>query len=231
MTEELDQTHLANEDADVVNHEKDVVEQEVIDIELPVAKKKSVEFDWNISKKGANQYSKEKTAELQNMYDSTFRQVEDSEIVSATVTGLTDSDVILNIGFKSDGMIPRSEFKDLPDLKIGDEVDVYVESKENKKGALILSRKKAKLTKAWDLICEAHEKDIIVKGKVISKTKGGLIVELYGMETFLPGSQIDVKPITDYDQFVGKTMELLELIRSMSLAIFLSSNGQNPNSI
>ena len=207
MTEELDQTHLANEDADVVNHEKDVVEQEVIDIELPVAKKKSVEFDWNISKKGANQYSKEKTAELQNMYDSTFRQVEDSEIVSATVTGLTDSDVILNIGFKSDGMIPRSEFKDLPDLKIGDEVDVYVESKENKKGALILSRKKAKLTKAWDLICEAHEKDIIVKGKVISKTKGGLIVELYGMETFLPGSQIDVKPITDYDQFVGKTME------------------------
>ncbi|HNF49385.1 MAG TPA: 30S ribosomal protein S1 [Chitinophagales bacterium] len=207
MTEELDQTHLANEDADVVNHEKDVVEQEVIDIELPVAKKKSVEFDWNISKKGANQYSKEKTAELQNMYDSTFRQVEDSEIVSATVTGLTDSDVILNIGFKSDGMIPRSEFKDLPDLKIGDEVDVYVESKENKKGQLILSRKKAKLTKAWDLICEAHEKDIIVKGKVISKTKGGLIVELYGMETFLPGSQIDVKPITDYDQFVGKTME------------------------
>ncbi len=207
MTEELDQTHLANEDADVVNHEKDVVEQEVIDIELPVAKKKSDEFDWNISKRGANRYSKEKTVELQNMYDSTFRQVEDSEIVSATVTGLTDSDVILNIGFKSDGMIPRSEFKDLPDLKIGDEVDVYVESKENKKGALILSRKKAKLTKAWDLICEAHEKDIIVKGKVISKTKGGLIVELYGMETFLPGSQIDVKPITDYDQFVGKTME------------------------
>ncbi len=207
MTEELDQTHLANEDADVLNHEKEVVEQEVIDIELPVTKKKSVEFDWNISKKGANQYSKEKTAELQNMYDSTFRQVEDSEIVSATVTGLTDSDVILNIGFKSDGMIPRSEFKDLPDLKIGDEVEVYVESKENKKGALILSRKKAKLTKAWDLICEAHEKDIIVKGKVISKTKGGLIVELYGMETFLPGSQIDVKPITDYDQFVGKTME------------------------
>jgi len=207
LTEELDQTHLANEDADVVNHEKDVVEQEVIDIELPVAKKKSDEFDWNISKRGANRYSKEKTVELQNMYDSTFRQVEDSEIVSATVTGLTDSDVILNIGFKSDGMIPRSEFKDLPDLKIGDEVDVYVESKENKKGALILSRKKAKLTKAWDLICEAHEKDIIVKGKVISKTKGGLIVELYGMETFLPGSQIDVKPITDYDQFVGKTME------------------------
>jgi len=144
---------------------------------------------------------------LENFYDKTFKQVVDNEIVKAIVTAITDSDIILNIGFKSDGMIPRSEFKDTPDLKIGDEVDVYVENKENKKGQLVLSRRKAKLTKAWDYICEANEKDTVVKGRIISKTKGGLIVDLFGMETFLPGSQIDVKPITDYDQFVGKTME------------------------
>lgn len=185
--------------------EKEIIERETIDIEA--RKVNAEEFDWNVSKRGANHYSKEKIAELENFYDQTFRQIEDNEIVKAIVTGITDSDVILNIGFKSDGMIPRSEFKDLPELKIGDEVDVYVENKENKKGQLVLSRKKAKLTKAWDYICEANAKDTVVKGRVISKTKGGLIVDLFGMETFLPGSQIDVKPITDYDQYVGKTME------------------------
>lgn len=188
-----------------VHKEKEVIEQETVDIKIPVIK--AEEFDWNVSKRGANQYTKEKIAELETLYDQTFKQVEDNEIVKAIVTAITDTDVILNIGFKSDGMIPKSEFKDTPELKVGDEVDVYVENKENKKGQLILSRKKAKLTKAWDYICEANAKDTIVKGRVISKTKGGLIVDLYGMETFLPGSQIDVKPITDYDQFVGKTME------------------------
>lgn len=188
-----------------VHKEKEVIEQETIDLVIPAIK--AEEFDWNVSKRGANKYTKEKIAELETLYDQTFKQVEDNEIVKAIVTAITDTDVILNIGFKSDGMISKSEFKDNLELKVGDEVDVYVENKENKKGQLILSRKKAKLTKAWDYICEAHEKDTIVKGRVISKTKGGLIVDLYGMETFLPGSQIDVKPITDYDQFVGKTME------------------------
>jgi small subunit ribosomal protein S1 len=195
----------ATEDIIPVHKEKEVIEQETVDLKIPVVK--AEEFDWNVSKRGANKYTKEKIAELETLYDQTFKQVEDNEIVKAIVTAITDTDVILNIGFKSDGMISKSEFKDTPELKVGDEVDVYVENKENKKGQLILSRKKAKLTKAWDYICEAHEKDTIVKGRVISKTKGGLIVDLYGMETFLPGSQIDVKPITDYDQFVGKTME------------------------
>ncbi len=194
-----------NEEVVPVQTQKEIIEQETVDIKVPVVKEE--EFDWNVSKRGANQYSKEKVAELENLYDQTFKQVEDNEIIKAIVSGITDSDVILNIGFKSDGMIARSEFKDTPDLKVGDEVDVYVENKENKKGQLVLSRKKAKLTKAWDYICEANAKDTVVKGRVISKTKGGLIVELFGMETFLPGSQIDVKPITDYDQFVGKTME------------------------
>jgi small subunit ribosomal protein S1 len=164
------------------------------------------EFNWNINKYGASTYSAEEKSELENLYDGTFKTFEEGEIVVGIVSAITDSDVVLNIGFKSDGLVPRSEFREL-DLKVGDEVDVYVESKENKKGQLILSRRKAKLTKAWDQIVEAHEKDIIVNGKVVSKTKGGLIVDVFGMETFLPGSQIDVKPILDYDQFVGKTME------------------------
>ena len=188
-----------------VHKEKEIIEQETVDLVIPAIK--AEEFDWNVSKRGANKYTKEKIAELETLYDQTFKQVEDNEIVKAIVTAITDTDVILNIGFKSDGMISKSEFKDTPELKVGDEVDVYVENKENKKGQLILSRKKAKLTKAWDYICEANANDTIVKGRIISKTKGGLIVDLYGMETFLPGSQIDVKPITDYDQFVGKTME------------------------
>lgn len=206
MTEKPEKLEIdVNEDIIPTHKEKEVIEQETIDIKIPLVKKE--EFDWNVSKRGANQYSKEKLTELENFYDQTFKQVEDNEIVKAIVTAITSADVILNIGFKSDGMIPKSEFKDNPDLKVGDEVDVYVENKENNKGQLILSRKKAKLTKAWDYICEANEKDTVVKGRVVSKTKGGLIVDLFGMETFLPGSQIDVKPITDYDQYVGKTME------------------------
>ncbi len=168
--------------------------------------KQTAEFDWNISKHGALTYTSTKKKELEDLYDGTFKTFEEGEIVTGTVTAITDSDVVLNIGFKSDGLIPRSEFREL-DLKVGDDVEVYVESKENKKGQLILSRRKAKLTQAWDKIVKAHEEDIIVNGRVVSKTKGGLIVDVFGMETFLPGSQIDVKPILDYDQFVGKTME------------------------
>lgn len=164
------------------------------------------EFDWNINKYGASTYSTEEISNLETLYDGTFKTFEEGEIVVGIVSAITDSDVVLNIGFKSDGLVPRSEFREM-DLKIGDEVDVYVESKENKKGQLILSRRKAKLTRAWEQIVDAHQNDIIVNGRVVSKTKGGLIVDVYGMETFLPGSQIDVKPILDYDQFVGKTME------------------------
>ncbi|MCB9034162.1 MAG: 30S ribosomal protein S1 [Chitinophagales bacterium] len=168
---------------------------------------KAKAFDWSQSKYGANQYTDAQKADLEKLYDNTLNQIENGEIIKAIVTNITDADVILNVGFKSDGMIPLSEFKDLEDLKAGDEVDVYVENKENKKGHLVLSRRKAKLTRAWESIKDANRDETIVKGKVVSKTKGGLIVNLFGMETFLPGSQIDVKPITDYDQYVGKTME------------------------
>ena len=158
-----------NDEVIPAHKEKEIIEQETVDITVPVVKE--VEFDWNVSKRGANQYSKEKAAELENLYNQTFKQVEDNEIIKAIVSGITTSDVILNIGFKSDGMIARSEFKDTPDLKVGDEIDVYVENKENKKGQLVLSRKKAKLTKAWDYICEANAKDTVVKGRIISKTR------------------------------------------------------------
>ena len=169
-------------------------------------KNETAEFNWNVNKYGIPNVTNSEKEDLEKLYDGTFKSFQDGEIVMGTITAITDSDVVLNVGFKSDGLVSRSEFRGL-DIKVGDEVEVYVESKEDRKGQLILSRKKAKLTKAWNQIVEAHENDIIVNGRVISKTKGGLIVDVFGMETFLPGSQIDVKPIVDYDQFVGKTME------------------------
>ncbi|MCO5248861.1 MAG: 30S ribosomal protein S1 [Chitinophagales bacterium] len=166
----------------------------------------SVDFDWNIDKHGAATYTPEQTKELEALYDQTFNTFEEGDIITGTITRLTTDFVVLDVNYKSDGLVARSEFRD-SELNLGDEVEVYVESKENKKGQLVLSRKKAKLTKSWDEIVSAYENDVVMTGRVISKTKGGLIVDLLGMETFLPGSQIDVKPITDYDQYVGKTME------------------------
>jgi len=145
--------------------------------------------------------------ELGGMYESTFKEISENEIIPGLVEVITSSDVVLNIGFKSDGLVSLSEFRDTPDLKIGDEVQVYVEEREDAKGQLVLSRRKAKLLQAWEAIVEAHNTDKIVKGTIISKTKGGLITDVFGLETFLPGSQIDVKSITDYDAYVGKTME------------------------
>lgn len=166
----------------------------------------AVEFDWSQNKYGASNYSQEEIKELENLYEGTFKTFEEGEIVTGVITAITDSDVVLNIGYKSDGLVPANEFRGV-EIQIGDEVDVYVETKENRKGQLVLSRRKAKLTQAWDKIVQAYNTDEILTGRIISKTKGGLIVDIFGMETFLPGSQIDVKPILDYDQFVGKTME------------------------
>ncbi|MBX2846238.1 MAG: 30S ribosomal protein S1 [Saprospiraceae bacterium] len=165
------------------------------------------DFDWNVDKRHVTQYSEQEIKDLQSFYDGSLNDINDNEIIKGTVVALTDSDVVLNIDFKSDGLVSRSEFRDLPDLKAGDEVEVYVVSKENKKGQLVLSRKSAKLLRAWEDIVKAHDEDTVVEGKVVSKTKGGLIANVFGMETFLPGSQIDVKPITDYDAYVGKTMD------------------------
>lgn len=165
------------------------------------------DFDWSVDKRNVAIYTQEEREKYDSVYDGTFKQVNDAEIVDGQVVALTKTDVVVNIGFKSDGLVSLNEFRDLPGLKIGDTVEVMVVEKEDREGHLHLSRKLARITRAWERIMEVHKTGEIVTGTVTSKTKGGLIVDVFGMETFLPGSQIDVKPVTDYDQFVGKTME------------------------
>ncbi len=163
------------------------------------------DFNWDEFENGvvAN-VSKE---ELDKAYDETLNKVADHQVVDGKVISVDKKEVVVNIGYKSDGIIPASEFRYNPELKIGDTVEVYVESAEDKKGQLLLSHKKARLSKAWDRVNAALEAEEIVQGFIKCRTKGGMIVDVFGIEAFLPGSQIDVHPIRDYDQFVGKTME------------------------
>ncbi|MEO6070124.1 MAG: 30S ribosomal protein S1 [Chitinophagaceae bacterium] len=165
------------------------------------------DFDWTIDKRNVAAYTQEEKEKYDKVYENTFVQLNDGELMKGTVVGITNTDVVLNIGFKSDGLVSLNEFRDIPNLKVGDEVEVMIVEKEDRDGNLNLSRKQARTTRAWERIVEVHKTGEIVTGTVTSKTKGGLIVDVFGMETFLPGSQIDVKPVTDYDQFVGKTME------------------------
>ena len=163
------------------------------------------DFNWDEFENGTTAgVSRE---ELDKAYDETLNKVADHQVVEGTVTSVDKKEVVVNIGYKSDGIIPASEFRYNPDLKIGDKVEVYVESAEDKKGQLILSHKKARLSKSWDEVNAALEQDAIIQGFIKCRTKGGMIVDVFGIEAFLPGSQIDVHPIRDYDQFVGKTME------------------------
>ncbi len=177
---------------------------------LIMAKPQVTDFDWDhADNRGfGSGYSKAERDELAALYEGTLSQVAEKEVVKGTVVGVTDREVILNIGFKSDGMVPRAEFRDMPELKAGDEVEVYIENQEDPNGQLILSRKKAKVITAWDNIQKALDQDLVIDGFVKRRTKGGLIVDIYGVEAFLPGSQIDVKPIRDFDIFVGKRMEV-----------------------
>jgi small subunit ribosomal protein S1 len=164
------------------------------------------DFDWSVDKRNVISYTKEEKAKYDGVYENTFKSVADGEMVTGIVVGLTKTDAVINIGFKSDGLISLNEFRDAP-IKVGDEVEIMVVDKEDRQGNLHLSRKQARTTRAWERIVDAHKTGEVVTGLVTSKTKGGLIVDVFGMETFLPGSQIDVKPVTDYDQFVNKTME------------------------
>jgi small subunit ribosomal protein S1 len=165
------------------------------------------DFDWSIDKRNVSAYGPAEKLKYDQVYEGTFKTVNDGELVHGLVVALTKTDVVINIGFKSDGLISFNEFRDIANLKIGDEVEVMVVEKEDREGHLHLSRKQARITRAWERIVEVHKTGEVITGTVTSKTKGGLIVDVFGMETFLPGSQIDVKPVTDYDQFVGKTME------------------------
>jgi small subunit ribosomal protein S1 len=165
------------------------------------------DFDWSLDKRNITVYNEDEKKKYDEVYEKTFVTINDGELIKGTVVGLTKTDVVLNIGFKSDGLVSLNEFRDMPNLKVGDEVEVMVVEKEDREGHLNLSRRQARITRAWEKIVEVYKSGEVITGTVTSKTKGGLIVDVFGMETFLPGSQIDVKPVTDYDQFVGKTME------------------------
>jgi small subunit ribosomal protein S1 len=167
-------------------------------------------FDWDALEGGGKRggYSKKDRASMESMYENTLGELQEKVVIQGTVVGMTDKDVVLNIGFKSDGLVPLSEFKYNPDLKVGDVVDVIVENKEDKNGQIVISHKKALSEGAWDRIVAAHESDAVVVGYIKDRTKGGMVVDLMGMDAFLPGSQLDVKPIKDYDSYVGTRMEL-----------------------
>ena len=164
------------------------------------------DFNWDAYENGAAETNLSKE-ELEKAYDGTLNNVNNNEVVDGKVISMNKREVVVNIGYKSDGIIPLSEFRYNPELAIGDTVEVYIENQEDKKGQLILSHKKARLSKSWDRVNAALDNDEITQGYIKCRTKGGMIVDVFGIEAFLPGSQIDVHPIRDYDQFVGKTME------------------------
>jgi len=204
-----------------VSQEEQPVETSVFDekpYEIPVFKEKKQkrvakfvhnpdDFNWDAVGKGSEIYSKDERAHLESEYDKTLKSINDHEVLDGKVVSISAREVIINIGFKSDGMIPRSEVRYNKDLKIGDAIEVYVESQEDSTGQLMLSHKKARTLRSWERVNQAHDNEEIITGLVKWRTKGGLVVDVFGVEAFLPGSQIDVKPIRDYDIFVGKTME------------------------
>ena len=161
-------------------------------------------FDWDAFE---NESKGTQNEELLKKYDETLNAIKDQEVVEGTVMSINKREVVVNVGYKSDGIVPAAEFRYNPDLKVGDKVEVYVESQEDKKGQLVLSHKEARAARSWDRVNEALDNNEVVKGYIKCRTKGGMIVDILGTEAFLPGSQIDVKPIHDYDVFVGKTME------------------------
>ncbi len=164
------------------------------------------DFDWDVFEQG-DSYVGANKEDLIKVYDQSLSKINDKEVVNGKVISITKREVVINIGYKSDGIIPMGEFRYNPELAIGDEVEVFIESQEDSHGQLVLSHKKARATRSWDRVNEALDKDEIIKGYIKCRTKGGMIVDVFGIEAFLPGSQIDVKPIRDYDVFVGKTME------------------------
>ena len=203
--DETESEEIAVEESEEVANEDS---PEIVEEERTVRNNASIpvdEFDWDAFENDAiPEISKE---EVENIYKQTLSKIVENEIVEGTVTAITKREVIVNIGYKSEGVINISEFRYNPDLQLGDKVEVYVETAEDRRGQLILSHKQARSLRSWDRINEAMEKGEIIKGYINCRTKGGMIVDTFGIEAFLPGSQIDVKPIRDYDIFVGKTME------------------------
>ena len=175
-----------------------------------ISQKKAVgitDFDWSTYTNDYNPYKPDEKLKYEDIYNETLSTVAENEVIEGTVISMSKREVVINIGYKSEGVVSLNEFRYNPEMKAGDKVEVYVESKEDKQGQLLLSHKKARAMKSWDRVNEALEKDEVIKGYIKCRTKGGMIVDVFGIEAFLPGSQIDVKPIRDYDAFVNKTME------------------------
>ena len=204
----------AKEEAKVEEPVAEVKEEAPVAEEKPAKKAKKEtsakadeDFDWDSLEEGAGGVSDKERGELEALYNDTLNTVSEKEVLQGKVISLNKREVVVDIGYKSDGIVSLNEFRYNPELKVGDEVDVYIESLEDKKGQMILSHKKARATRSWERVNESLENDEIIKGYIKCRTKGGMIVDVFGIEAFLPGSQIDVKPIRDYDVFVGKTME------------------------
>ena len=193
------------EESDVTQEEVEAKKHEtILD---PTEEKKEESFDWETLEAEEDPYTQEEREKLVKMYDETFSSIAEHEVLDGTVVSVTKREIVVNIGYKSEGVIPRSEVRYNPDIKPGDDIEVYVESQEDKNGQLLLSHKKARILRSWERVNNAYDKDEVINGYIKCRTKGGLIVDVFGIEAFLPGSQIDVKPIRDYDIFVGKTME------------------------
>ncbi len=192
-----------NENAQELN-EKPEVKNEAVNV---TATTSDANFDWDEFEQGEVFGKTGSKEDLEKMYDKTLSTISEKEVIEGEVIALNKREVVINIGFKSDGIISRNEFRYNPELAVGDKVEVYVESQEDKKGQLVLSHKKARALRSWDRVNAALENDEVIKGYIKCRTKGGMIVDVFGIEAFLPGSQIDVKPIRDYDMYVGKTME------------------------
>ncbi len=204
-TVEEEQKEEVKEETEVKAEEETPVAEQTEPI--PAASKTPPDFDWDSLGKKQETYTQSERAKLEGLYENTLKSITDHEVLDGTVVSMNNREVVVNIGFKSDGVIPYNEVRYNQDLKPGDKIEVYVENQEDASGQLLLSHKKARILRSWERINESYEKDEIINGYVKCRTKGGLIVDVFGIEAFLPGSQIDVKPIRDYDVFVDKTME------------------------
>ena len=201
MPQYYNMTELENN----VSNAQEEVKADVIPVAQTTAP--AEEFDWNSLGKKKVAYSKAEKERLEQLYDRTLNAIVEHDVLEGVVVSKNSREVVVNIGFKSDGLIPVSELRYNPDLKVGDKIEVYVESQEDGNGQLVLSHKKARTLRSWERVNEAYDSQEVIKGYVKSRTKGGLIVDVFGIEAFLPGSQIDVKPIRDYDMYVDKVME------------------------
>jgi len=205
VVEEVVNTEVTSEETKTEEVKEEVVEEvkEVITFEHA----STMDFDWDAASKEDDEYSADRRTELSGMYVETLSSITEKEVIDGTIIALSDKDVVINIGYKSEGILSRNEFRYNPDLKIGDTAEVYIESQEDRTGQLVLSHKKARTLRSWEKVNASLDSDEIINGFIKCRTKGGMIVDVFGIEAFLPGSQIDVKPIRDYDAYVGKTME------------------------